>query len=694
MLPNQLPIYTDRELSWLAFNGRVLQEAEDPSVPLLTRLKFLGIFSNNLDEFFRVRVASLKRIVSVNKEAKIALGFSPKKILKQIHQTVMEQTKKFEDTYEDILKELAKHQVFMVNEKQLRPEQGVKVKAYFHNKVRPNLVPLMIKHIEDFPDLKDGSIYLAIHLSRSDKPEDITYALIEVPSPKISRFLVLEKGQHQTYVVLLDDIIRYCLSDIFNIFGYDQCSAYTIKITKDMETDLDNDVSKSFLELMSIAVKKRKHGRPVRFIHDEEIPEDLLHFITAKMNVGEDDNIIPAGRYHNFKDFMDFPVLGPPELSNTPLPPLPHIDIDPKKSLFTLLKQKDIMLHFPYQSFHPVIDFLREAAIDPKVTFIKATIYRIAKQSNIVNALINARQNGKEVTVVIELQARFDEEANIEWAKALQEEGINVVHGQPGRKIHSKLLLVGRNEEKENGEEKTVLYANISTGNFHEGTAKVYGDHSLLTAHKGITKDVKKVFELVEQQKLTVFKHLLVSPFYMRQQIFNLIDEEIINAQNGKEAYIIAKMNSLNEEDTINKLYQASQAGVKIKLIVRGICSLVPGIEGISENIEAISIVDKFLEHARTFIFCNGGKEKYYIGSADWLERNLHRRIEVACPIYDKAIRQELKDMLEMQLKDNTKARLHSVKHDNVYKKNDAPPFRSQNATYAYFKEISGLDEE
>lgn len=673
--------YIDREISWLAFNGRVLQEAADEKVPLLTRLKFLGIFSNNLDEFFRVRVATLKRIVAFNNKAKIALGFSPKKILKQIHNIVLEQQEKFETIYANILTELAKNHVFIVNEGQLTIEQGKKVKTYFHNKVRSLLVPIMIGDIQKIPPLKDGSIYLALHLSKQYTNDPPKFALIEIPTAKISRFFVLENSIAHSYVILLDDVIRYCLTDIFSIFGYDDCKAYTIKITKDAEMDIDNDVSKSFLELLSKAVKNRKHGRPVRFIYDQEIPDDLLNFLHSRLNVKKGDNIIPAGRYHNFKDFMSFPNLGPKHLQDISKPPLPHVDIDPKKSLFKLVKQKDIMLSYPYQSFHPIIDFLREAAIDPTVKYIKMTLYRLAPHSNIINALISARKNGKEVTAVIELQARFDEKANIEWAKILQEADIKVVHGKPGLKIHSKLCLVKRIENKE-----PVYYAHIGTGNFHEKTAKVYADHSLLTAHKEITKEVRKVFDLIEKEKSYTFKHLLVSPHYMFNKLASFIDREIEHAKNGKKAYIIAKMNSLNDEGVIEKLHEASRHGVQVDLIIRGICCLVPNVAGVSENIRAISIVDQYLEHARLYVFANGGEEAYYISSADWLERNLHRRIEVACPVYDKEIQQELKQMLLFQLQDNTKARLLGANVDNIYKTNEEAPFKAQEATYQYFK--------
>lgn len=684
--------YVNREISWLAFNERVLQEAEDTTMPLLMRIKFLGIFSNNLDEFFRVRVASLKRIIEINAKTEVKkklvknkLGFNPRRIEKQVHTTVLKQQKRFEKIYENIKQELKSYDIHIIDEYNLNHRQGEKVIQYFHDKVRPVLVPLMIKNLPELPKLKDGSIYLAVVLEKENKTEEKNFALIEIPTNKVSRFFVFDREGGGKNVMLLDDVIRYSMHDIFAMFGYDSYSAYTVKITKDAETDIDNDVSKSFLELMSIAVKKRTEGRPVRFIHDQEIDPDLLTFLIKKLKVTADDNLIPAGRYHNFKDFMGFPTLGPSHLSNRPNPPLKHKDISPNRSLFKIIKQRDVMFHFPYQSFHPIIDFLREAAIDPQVKYVKATLYRVAKRSNIINALINAKKNGKEVTVVIELQARFDEEANIRWAQELQAEGVRVIHGQQDFKIHSKLLLVGREEKG-----KIVHYANISTGNFNEDTARIYADDSLLTTHKGITKDVFKVFKMIENKQhpsSTTFNHLLVSPTHLLNNLFEFIDVEIANAKAGKEAYVIAKMNSLSDEGMIEKLYEASQAGVIIQLIIRGICSLRPKVKGLSDNIEAISIVDKYLEHSRSYIFCNGGKERCYISSADWMERNLRRRIEVACPIYDEKTVKRLKQILSFQWKDNVKARIHDQNKNNPYKKRAEGEelIRSQNETYDYF---------
>lgn len=676
--------YINRELSWLQFNERVLQEAADKRNPLLSRLKFLGIFSNNLDEFFRVRVATLRRLLAINREAKTALGFSPKKTLSEIQKIVVEQQDKFESIYSDICQHLAQQHIFIVNERELLPEQGAIVRAFFHDTVRPLLVPLMLDAIPTFPSLRDGSIYLALYLQKKQTKEKFHYALIELPRPeKLSRFFVFNRTEQSTYVMLIDDVIRYCLNDIFAIFGYDNCKAYTIKITKDAEMDLDADVSKSFLELLAIGLKKRRQGRTVRFVYDDDIPDELLRFIIKKMSL-QKEYIIAGGRYHNFKDFMNFPALGTPELNNRPNLPLLHKDIDPQKSLFALIKQQDIMLHFPYHTYHHVIDLLREAAIDPQVRYIKMTLYRVARHSNIINALINARQNGKHVVVVIELQARFDEEANIEWAKILQESGIHVVHGQQGIKVHSKLCLIGRKEGNH-----IIHYASIGTGNFHEGTARLYADDMLMTANADIANEVAKLFNYLENHLPVSFKHLLVSPSQMIDKLFDLIDREIKHAKQGKKALIIAKLNSLSDETMIDKLYTASIAGVKIRLVVRGICSLIPQIKGMSDNIEVISIVDKYLEHSRIYVFHNNGDEQYYLSSADWMERNLYRRIEVACPIYNPILKAELAMILDTQWRDNTKARYINNDNNNQYRTDNEPhnPIRAQNVIYDYFKE-------
>jgi polyphosphate kinase len=673
----------NREISWLSFNERVLQEAEDPAVPLIERLKFLGIFSNNRDEFFRVRVATVKRMVKLSKKAKDVLGEDPTDLLDRIHKIVIDQQDRFDRAYHDIIRDLAAHHIFIINEKQLTPEQGEVVRNHFRSQVLPSLVPIMIDHTAKFPYLKDKSSYLIIKLVRYEKGKKSRYALVEVPTPVLSRFFVLPSTGSTKYIILLDDVIRFCLDDIFSIFEYDAVEAYTIKLTRDAELDIDNDVSKSIVEKISGGVKKRKKGQPVRLVYDSAIAKDMLQMVMKKIKLRKEDNPIPGGRYHNFKDFMNFPKLDIPELYYQNPPALPHPGLEIKKSIFDALRKKDVLLTYPYQSFHHVIDMLREASIDPKVQSIHITLYRVAKNSNVVNALINAIKNGKLVTVVMEIQARFDEENNIYWANKLQEEGAKVIYGVPGLKVHSKCFLITRKEGK-----KQVLYAHVGTGNFNEVTSRVYSDHSVLTADPRITGEVQKLFQFYEDNlKLNSYKHLVISPFIMRKKFTNLINKEMANARAGKEAYIILKMNSIVDREMIRHLYEASQAGVKIKLIIRGICSLVSGVEGLSDNIEAISIVDKYLEHARVFIFCSGGAEKYFISSADWMTRNLDHRSEVAVPIYDKRIQKELRDIIDIQLKDNTKARILNKKQNNKYKVTDSPvKVRAQDYTYEYLK--------
>jgi len=673
----------NREISWMHFNGRVLQEAADPNVPLIERLKFLGIFSNNLDEFFRVRVATLNRMLKLKKKDFQFIKFNPVRILKKVFDIEQEQQKDFTEIFSKIVKELADQNIFMINEKELTPEHGAFVLEYFRTQVRINLFPLMIENVQDASWLQDKSIYLAIDLRKTKVPANRTYALIKVPTSVLPRFVLLPKHNDKTYIILLDDVIRYGLPGIFSVFGYDYFEAYTIKITRDAEMDFENDVSKSFLEVMSESLKQRKIGMPVRFIYDSAMPADLLKILMDKLGITETDSVNKRGRYHNSKDFMAFPDVNRPDLLYAPAPPLPHPLLSQHKSIFDTLRKRDIMLHYPYQSYHYVIDLLREASIDPLVRGIKITLYRVARFSNVINALINAARNGKQVTVFMELQARFDEAANIYWSEKLIEEGVKLIHTIPGTKVHSKLLLIRR---KENGE--NVYYASIGTGNFNEQTARIYADDNLLTSHKEIVNDVNKVFHMFDTKyQAPKFKRLVVAPFVMRHFFIRLLNREINNAQKGKEAWAFIKLNSLADEKIVKKLYKASQAGVKIRLIVRGICVLTPGIPGLSDNIEVISIIDKFLEHSRVFIFCNGGNEEYYTSSADWMIRNFDNRIEVACPILDPEIRKELRDMLEIQWRDNQKARLVNVEPINSYRKTGSKEnVRAQEEIYEYFK--------
>ena len=675
--------FINREISWLAFNERVLQEASDPTVPLLERVKFLGIFSSNTDEFFRVRVATLKRMADIG-DAKYVLGGKPKKILSEIQQIILEQRYKSDQTYEGLINELAQEKIFIVNEKNLNENQGDYVRDYFRNRVRPTLVPIMIDSSPVVPALKDKMIYLAIRISHSATPFKFRHALIELPTDLVPRFLVLPKEQGKQYIMWLDDVVRYCLDEIFSIFRVDTYEAYTIKLTRDAELDLDDDVSESYLQKISKSVKQRKKGRLVRFIYDETMPPETLRQIVKKLSMHKDDNMIPGARYHNFKDFMKFPKIGSPHLLNEVRPPIPHKDIPLNSSMIDIVRKKDILLHYPYQSFNYVIDMLREAAIDPQVISIKMTLYRVAETSNVVNTLISAVKNGKQVTAVMELQARFDEENNILWANQLREEGAKVILGVPGMKVHAKLFLITRREK-----DAIIRYAYIGTGNFNENTARLYSDHGLFTSHRQITEDVNQVFNFLDNNnRQGIYRQLLVSPFYMRSILTTQIIKEIANAKAGLPAYMILKLNSLVDEDMIELLYSASKAGVKMKLIIRGICSLKAGVKGLSENIEAISIVDKYLEHSRILVFCNGGDEKIYIGSADWMTRNLDHRIEALVPIFDKAIRRQLKAFLSIEWDDNVKSRLLGEAQLNTYKRQpNKPQIRAQDKIYTLLKD-------
>ena len=676
--------FVNREISWLEFNGRVLQEAADETTPLIERIKFLGIFSNNLDEFYRVRVATLNRLVDYNKRAGDNLNLNPRRTLKEINRIDTEQQKEFARIFRRLVRELAHEGIHIINEKELSEEQGAYIRKYFNENVRSQLFPIMLSNLKS-SSLRDKSIYLSIGLSKSSVPGVEQFAIIRVPSGPLSRFVILPEVKSHKFIILLDDVIRYCLGEIFSIFGYDTFQAFTFKFTRDAELDIDNDVSKSFLEIMTESLKQRKLGAPVRFIYDKNMPVKLLNMLKQKLDINEADTLSKSGRYHNFKDFMSFPDVGRKDLLFEPSLPLEHRRLPKNESLLNIIRERDILLHFPYQSFRYIIDLLREASIDPQVRSIKMTLYRVARDSNVINALINAARNGKSVTVFMELQARFDEEANIYWAEKMQEEGVKLIQGIPGFKVHCKLLLIRRKES-----DKNVYYANVGTGNFNEQTARIYADDSLLTSNPQITEDVNSVFRLFESKyNPPKFNSLIVAPFHMRNFYIRLINNEIKNAKAGKEAWIILKLNNLVDDKIIRKIYQAGQAGVKVSIICRGTCTLIPGMKDFSENIEVISIVDKFLEHSRVFVFYNGGDEKYYISSADWMVRNLDNRIEVACPVYDKGIQLELKTMLKIQLKDNTKARI--VNHDipNTYKDKDKLPIlRSQVEIYKYLKEL------
>ena len=695
-------LYINRELSWLHFNGRVLQEAADERVPLLERLRFAGIFSNNLDEFFKVRYATVKR-VAMNESSDKELGVHAKELLEEITKEVIQLQDESLSIINTITEELEKEQIFIVNEKTLLPEHEAFVNTYFYDKVRPALFTIILNDLEKFPQLKDDVAYLAVKMTLKEDEkasgvqkffsskaykEKIQYALIELPTT-LNRFIELPQVGDKHYIIMLDDVIRFCLHLIFSIFNYESLSANMIKITRDAELDIDDDLSKSFVEKISSSVEDRRKGAPVRFVYDKTIDKDTLHFLIEKMGIVNTDSVIPGGRYHNRRDYMSFPSLGRTDLTYAPIHPLPVKGLTSEESLLKKIAEKDYLQFTPYHTFSNIIWFLREAALDPKVKSVKITIYRLAKNSQVVNSLINAVKNGKKVTVQIELQARFDEESNIRYAEQLKAEGVKLIFGVRGLKVHSKICVIEREEGK-----GIKRYGFISTGNFNESTAKVYTDYTLFTANQDILKEVNKVFNFFETNyNIQKYKHLIVSPHYTKKILKQLIDEEIKNAKAGKEAYIKLKMNNITSYKMIDKLYEASRAGVKIQMIVRGICCLVPGIEGMSENIEVISIVDKFLEHPRLFIFGNNGNPKVYISSADWMTRNISFRVEVGCPIYDETIKQELIDTFEISWADNVKARVIDQAQDNHYRPHTLPAQRSQVALYEYYQQKNKLTE-
>ena len=681
--------FINRDLSWLQFNARVLQEAKDPSVPLIERLRFLGIFSNNLDEFFKVRYATIKRIVEAGKLGRNELGgMAAKDLQEEITQTVISQQQLSLDILGGIEKELSKEGIQIINEHQITEEQSVFITDYFLRKVSPALVTIILTGLETFPALKDSAAYLAVRMELNDvnqetqaQPSPVNYALIEIPKV-IDRFVVLPEKNGQKYIILLDDLIRHCLGIIFSIFAYKEISAYMIKITRDAELDIDSDLSRSFLEKISKSVARRSAGDPVRFVYDREIDSEMLAFLMEKMNIENTDSVIPGGRYHNRRDYMKFPSLGRQDLLYEVKVPLRIKGLSFEGSLLAKIAKKDYLLHAPYQSFRYVVKFLREAALDPQVQSIKITIYRLAEVSHIASSLINAAKNGKDVVVQIELRARFDEVANIHYAEQMQEEGVRMIFGVKGLKVHCKACVIERLEAG-----KIKRYSFLSSGNFNESTARIYSDYTLFTANEGIAKEINKVFNFFDvNYRVKTYKHLVVSPHYTRGVWERLIDNEVINKREGKAAGIQLKLNSLSDYRMIDKLYEASQAGVSIKIIVRGICCLIPGVKGQSENIEVISIVDKFLEHTRLYIFNNNNEPKYFISSADIMGRNLDTRVEISCPIYDLEIQQELQDTFDISWQDNVKARLISATQDNAYVREGGPAIRSQFAIYEYYQ--------
>jgi polyphosphate kinase len=678
-----------RDISWLSFNARVLQEANDISVPLQERIRFLGIFSNNLDEFFRVRVATLKRMVELidkKKGVNIDIIDSPQVILDEIQSVVLRQQNEFNRIWQNILKELKANKILMVDNKQLNAEQKEFVKTYFDNEVRHDIIPLMIENLPQLPYLRDKSLYLAIVMGNKNDAYQQKFALIEVPSRSVGRFIILPSKNGFTTIMLLEDLIEFNLPIIFSHFKFNQFDAHVFKITKDAEIDLDQEVGLNFIDKISKGIKNRRKGKPVRFVYEKDMNPEMLEFLIKKLGLSRKSSIIPGGHIHNFRHFMDFPNVIKEPNYNRPRPFI-HPAFKKKVMVFDLIMQKDIMLHFPYHAYDPVIDMLREAAMDDTVISIKITAYRLASNSKVINALINAARNGKKVTVFLELKARFDEEANLEWKTIMEEEGIIVLVGIPNMKVHAKLCVIQKRVKN-----KLVQYGFISTGNLNEKTAKIYADHCLMTKNVTLMNEANRIFNYLGNWQLgdkpiVKMRNLLISPINMRSGLLDLIEKEIQIAKKGYVASITVKLNSLTDTILLDALYKAVKAGVKVNLIIRGILTLKSVNEKNAGKINSISIVDQYLEHARVIIFNNKGNQKVFISSADWMVRNLDHRIEVAVPIVDPVIKKELIDMIHIQLKDNQKARILDIDLSNKYVPSEkATRFKSQEETYKFLK--------
>jgi polyphosphate kinase len=678
-----------RDISWLSFNARVLQEAADPSVPLKDKIRFMGIFSNNLDEFFRVRVAALKRMIKLGARSGMHLEESPQQILDDIQVHVLQQQGEFNRIWQQVVQQLRREKIFIVTETQLNKEQKRFVSTFFEAEVRRNVIPLMIENIPEFPYLRDKSIYLAVVMSRKSSAYARKYALIEVPTRAVDRFIIIPSGKpDEKHIILLEDVIRFNLPRIFSFFEYDEFSAHVVKVTKDAEYDIDYDETSSYTDKIEKGIRNRRKGKPVRFIYDKEIEPALLEYLIRRMGLSKRDHLIPGGRIHNFRHFMDFPDSVFSDHASRRKPFI-HPDLTGTSRITDVILKKDLMLSFPYHSFDPMIDMLREAAIDPDVVSIKITAYRLAKFSKIVNALINAVRNGKKVEVMLELRARFDEENNILWKQLLEEEGVKVLVGIPKLKVHAKICLITKKKGTGN-----IHYGFVSTGNLNESTARVYGDHCLLTSDKSIMADVSRIFRYIENPKtglkyLRLCKTVLASPYFLRREMQNLIMQEIRNAKAGQKAEITLKMNSLSDDLLISKLYEAAAAGVRIRMVIRGIFCAYTEKKKFSKPIQAVSIVDEYLEHARVLVFHNRGKEKVFISSADFMVRNLDHRVEAAVPIKDPKIARELKDILEIQFMDNVKARVLDNKLSNAYQESKGRKIRSQTEIYNYLYRIA-----
>ena len=661
----------NRDISWLAFNERVLQEAQDKTVPLIERMRFLGIYSNNLDEFFRVRVATSIRVINAMSGKDDALVKTTTEVLAEIHKKVLELQSRFYSTYQQIFDELKKHNIFIKNEKELNEKEQAFVRSYFLSEVESLITPIILSNIKKFPYLKDNSVYL--YITAQKKNQKKLQALIELPTDYLSRFVVLPSDDGAQHIIFLDDVLRYNMPYILSIFEPQNIESYIIKLTRDAELDLDDDFSESYYERLNKSLSNRKKGKVVRLIYDKEMPQNQLDYILKNIKLSTNNHLIPGGKYHNFRDFMGFPTLGKEQLCFDKLEPKPHRDINEDKPLLKQVLVNDILMQFPYHSFDYVIDLIREAAIDPKVEAIKMSLYRVAPKSKIIKALKNAARNGKKIYVVIELRARFDEEANLEWSKQLQEENIQIEFGLKGLKVHSKLLLIQRYSK---GELRNISL--ISTGNFHEKTAKFYGDTALLTADKRITDEVQHLFQIFDKPYLPYqFENLLVAPINLRKGLCSLIDEQISLQQNGGKGQIFIKINNLVDEGIIIKLQEAAEKGVKMRLLVRGVCSMIP-----TPNMEVRSIVGRYLEHSRLFWFGAAENAKIYLGSADLMTRNLDVRIEALTPLYAENIKQEAIEYMELQWSDNQNARIIDGTFSNTMYANNSAACDSQRTLY------------
>ena len=670
--------YLNREISWLDFNARVLQEASDIKVPIIERLRFLGIFSNNLDEFFQVRYATVKRIAESGVDKDNGKNKKAINLLDQITNKVIRLQTKSSKILDSIQLSLKKEGIYFINENEVNESQKEFLKDFFLRKISPALVTIILSKKKKY-DFTDNKAFLIAKMSF--KKQDNIHAIVEIPE-NISRFVVLPKISNKQYIMLIDDIIRYHLKIIFSYYNYKKIDTHMVKITRDAEMDIDDiDLSKSYIKKISEYVNKRKYSNPVRLVYDKDISRSTLDFIIKKLKVTSNDSLIPGARYHQRRDYMDFPDLSRQDLMYEQKKALNILNFHIDANLLTQISKKDFLMYTPYHSFSYLVAFLRQSAIDPNVKSIKITLYRLSKNSNVISALINAAKNGKKVLVQIELQARFDEENNIRVSEMLEAAGVELIFGVKGLKVHSKICLI---ERRENNNKK--FYGFISTGNFNESTAKVYTDYTLFTANQSILKDVSKVFEFLKvNYKIQKYKHLIVSPHYTSSILFSMIDHEIENSKKGKKSVIILKLNSLTSYKFVDKLYEANNSGVKIKLIIRGICCLIPNLKNLSENIEVISVVDKYLEHPRVYIFENGGDKKVYISSADLMTRNLDNRVEVACPIYQKDLKKQVIDTIKISLNDNVKSRLINLNKQNEFVENKNKKIRSQWDTYDYF---------